>query len=78
MKTVSDSSASTQAPEDEELAVLLEAARRATWDATHGPSHLRSGRFFISPNLNAHAWERPLVRADETSQQGVDSKRTVA
>jgi hypothetical protein len=27
------------------LAVLLEAARRATWDALHGPRHLRSGRF---------------------------------
>ncbi|MBM3495715.1 MAG: hypothetical protein FJX72_15530 [Armatimonadetes bacterium] len=28
-----------------ELEVLLEAARRATWDALHGPTHLRSGRF---------------------------------
>lgn len=28
-----------------ELEVLLEAARRATWDALHGPAHLRSGRF---------------------------------
>jgi hypothetical protein len=27
------------------MAVLLEAARRATWDALHGPRHLRSGRF---------------------------------
>lgn len=78
MKTVSESSASTQAPEDDELGLLLEAARRATWDATHGPNHLRSGRFFISANLNAHAWETPPVRADETSQQDVDSKRTVA
>lgn len=25
--------------------ILLEAARRATWDATKGPRHLRSGRF---------------------------------
>jgi hypothetical protein len=32
--------------EDErELEALLEAARRATWDALHGPRHLRSGRF---------------------------------
>jgi hypothetical protein len=30
---------------DPELDVLLEAARRATWDAIHGPRHLRSGRF---------------------------------
>lgn len=27
-----------------ELDLLLEAARRATWDAIHGPRHLRSGR----------------------------------
>jgi hypothetical protein len=27
------------------LGVLLEAARRATWDALHGPPHLRAGRF---------------------------------
>ena len=30
---------------DEELAILLEAARRANWDALQGPPHLRSGRF---------------------------------
>lgn len=29
-----------------ELEVLLEAARRATWDALHGPAHLRSGRYY--------------------------------
>jgi Uma2 family endonuclease len=27
------------------LEAFLEAARRATWDALHGPRHLRSGRF---------------------------------
>ena len=27
------------------LEILLEAARRATWDALHGPRHLRAGRF---------------------------------
>lgn len=32
--------------EDAELELLLEAARRATWDALHGPMHLRSGRFY--------------------------------
>ncbi|MFI4862002.1 MAG: hypothetical protein ACIAXF_15150 [Phycisphaerales bacterium JB063] len=30
---------------DPGLEVLLEAARRAAWDATHGPPHLRAGRF---------------------------------
>ena len=31
--------------DERELEVLLEAARRATWDALHGPAHLRSGRY---------------------------------
>jgi hypothetical protein len=30
---------------DAELELLLEAARRASWDALHGPIYLRSGRF---------------------------------
>lgn len=30
---------------DPELELMIEAARRATWDALHGPRHLRSGRF---------------------------------
>lgn len=41
------------------LAVLLEAARRATWDALHGPRHLRSGRF------------RPIPGHMGAAQQGV-------
>lgn len=31
----------------EKMAVLLEVARRANWDAMHGPVHLRSGRFTL-------------------------------
>jgi hypothetical protein len=31
---------------EQEMEVLLEAARRATWDALHGPTHLRSGRYY--------------------------------
>ena len=58
MKMVSGSSASTQASDVDELALLLEAARRATWDATCGPAHLRSGRFFVSANMNAHASDK--------------------
>lgn len=27
------------------LALALEAARRATWDALQGPEHLRAGRY---------------------------------
>jgi hypothetical protein len=45
-------------PESSELKLLLEAARRATWDAKHGPNHLRSGRFFITASLRAHASDK--------------------
>lgn len=38
-------SASSREDCDSELEYLLEAARRATWDALHGPPHLRDGRF---------------------------------
>lgn len=38
-------------------AVLLEAARRANWEATHGPAYLRSGRFFISELHEQHRFE---------------------
>ena len=42
----------------EELAALLEAARRATWDALHGPRHLRSGRFNPQPEPDEDEAER--------------------
>jgi len=35
--------------DDQDLEILLEAARRANWDALHGPRHLRSGRFNPEP-----------------------------
>jgi predicted ABC-type ATPase len=37
------------------LEVLLEAARRANWDALHGPRHLRAGRFRSRPSEHPHA-----------------------
>ena len=36
-------------PSSPKLEVLLEAARRANWDALHGPLHLRAGRFRSVP-----------------------------
>ena len=43
-------SITTRSEADElELEILLEAARRATWDALHGPMHSRSGR--LQPRL---------------------------
>jgi len=31
------------------IEILLEAARRANWDAQRGPKHLRTGRYLTSP-----------------------------
>ncbi|HEX5053922.1 MAG TPA: AAA family ATPase [Planctomycetota bacterium] len=42
------STTNTTSTHDSELEIMLEAARRATWDALHGPRHLRSGRFHPS------------------------------
>ena len=47
---------------DPDLELLLEAARRATWDALHGPRHLRSGRF--------HPVEDDSRESGEAAQQG--------
>ena len=55
--------------DEQELEILIEAARRATWDALHGPIHLRSGRFSPRP-------EDPAVGSGaeagvpESAQQG--------
>jgi hypothetical protein len=46
------------------LEVLLEAARRANWDALHGPRHLRSGRFRPMPHEDAES-------AGRAGRQGV-------
>jgi hypothetical protein len=46
------------------LEVLLEAARRANWDALHGPRHLRSGRFRPRPPEHPES-------AGRADQQGV-------
>ena len=51
-----DSNSSTEKlPVAEDLELVLEAARRANWDAQHGPAHLRSGRFFIGEMRKAHS-----------------------
>lgn len=58
-----DLSTNTPRNEDEaELEIMLEAARRATWDALHGPRYLRSGRF--RPTLDDDE------RVDEAAQPG--------
>ena len=57
-----DSDSSQPASDRDEartLELLLEAARRANWDAQNGPRHLRSGRFFVSAAQDAHASSAP-------------------
>lgn len=46
------------------LEMLLEAARRASWDALRGPVHLRAGRFHPTSREQA----RPA--AEGATQQG--------
>lgn len=50
------------------LEVMLEAARRATWDALHGPLHLRSGRFRPTAVDLSETGHESVARA---AQQGV-------
>jgi hypothetical protein len=52
-----------EATPEEQLELVLEAARRANWDALHGPEHLRSGRYFV-PGSPA---------PDGTAQQAVEA-----
>lgn len=63
-----DSNSSTEkAPVTEDLELVLEAARRANWDAQRGPAHLRSGRFFISELHNAHSSKPSETMTDATA-----------
>jgi len=55
-------------PVAEDLELVLEAARRANWDAQHGPAHLRSGRFFISELHKAHS-STPSTPKHEASRK---------
>lgn len=55
-----------KAPVAEDLELVLEAARRANWDAQRGPAHLRSGRFFISELHKAHSSKPSPVTPDAT------------
>jgi hypothetical protein len=66
-----DLSIEKNTPAENELEALLEAARRATWDALHGPVHLRSGRFRPGqdPPSAAAANSNGTV-SDEAAQQG--------
>jgi len=64
-----DSNSSLQKPQvAEDLELVLEAARRANWDAQHGPAHLRTGRFFISELHEAHT-SKPSAAVSDTDEQ---------
>ena len=45
MTTDSNYTPDHEDPLEPSVDVLNEVARRATWDALHGPPHLRAGRF---------------------------------
>lgn len=68
----SDSSPiSTPLTPEQKREVLLEAARRANWDAMHGPTHLRTGRFFVSQVHAAHAF---VEQEDESESSSVSAE----
>jgi hypothetical protein len=48
----------------EKIELLLEAARRANWDALHGPMHLRTGRFHPE-RAEGEALENPTFVAPQ-------------
>ena len=64
-------STTTKIPSAERrLEIMLEAARRATWDAVHGPKHLRSGLYRPSDALRQDAnVSPPGDSADSAAQQ---------
>jgi hypothetical protein len=51
---------------EQEQELLLEAARRANWDAMHGPPHLRNGRFFVPQQSAVQKATKPS-QADESA-----------
>jgi hypothetical protein len=67
-----DSNSSTEkAAVAEDLELVLEAARRANWDAQRGPAHLRSGRFFISELHKSHSSKPEETTATSTASPDV-------
>lgn len=55
--------------DDQELETLLEAARRATWDALHGPRFIRSGRFLLFPE-DSQVHSASAAGTSAAAQQG--------
>jgi hypothetical protein len=60
------------------IELLQEAARRANWDAQHGPQHLRTGRFFVSAVLHAHAFTESGSAPLESAKKPSELTATVA
>lgn len=54
----------TQDPDTHKLQIMLEAARRANWDALNGPKHLKSGYFNPSKLLLKTDKETDTVKLD--------------
>ena len=50
----------TEIPDEQlMLELALEAARRANWDALHGPEYLRAGRYVVSS-------KQPPIRREDS------------
>jgi hypothetical protein len=64
--------------DDQELEALLEAARRATWDALRGPRYLRSGRFrprSENPNVGGESGAGARAAAQQGDADDSASRR---
>ncbi len=57
------SSMTVDAERERKLARLAEAARRAVWDATEGPEHLRRGQFYSTGE------EEPTSEVDDVAAE---------
>lgn len=64
-----DLNLSTNLTDSELRELFLEAARRANWDALHGPRHLRSGRFKSESAATAENAEVAAADAGKAGEQ---------
>jgi hypothetical protein len=62
----SDSLNTDATPEEQQaLELVLEAARRANWEALHGPAYLHSGRYTVA---GEHVESQNSVPVDTTTE----------
>lgn len=69
-KDSNSSPATTPMTREQKRELLLEAARRANWDALQGPRYLRTGRFFVSQVHAAHDFEAVIGSSERRVNDG--------